>query len=58
VNKTVSGVDEATGGVLGSTGVTEVTEKTVENVAGPESAVGHTIDEVGKTVGGLLGGGK
>jgi len=58
VNKTVAGVDEATGGVIGSTGVTEVTEKVVEGVAGPESPVGHTVDEVGKTVGGLLGGNK
>jgi hypothetical protein len=44
--------------VVGSTGVTEVTEKTAENVAGPESTVGHTVDEVVKTVGGLLGGSK
>ena len=58
VNKTVSGVDEATGGVVGSTGVTEVTENVVNEVAGPESTVGHTVDEVVKTVGGLLGGGK
>jgi hypothetical protein len=58
VNKTVSGVDEATGGVLGGTGVTESTEKVVEGVAGPESTVGHTVDEVANTVGGLLGGGK
>ena len=58
VNKTVSGVDEATGGVLGSTGVTEVTEKVVEGAAGPESPVGKTVDEVVKTVGGLLGGNK
>lgn len=58
VNKTVSGVDEATGGVLGSTGVTETTGKVVESVAGPESTVGKTVDEVVKTVGGLLGGNK
>jgi hypothetical protein len=58
VNKTVSGVDEATGGVIGSTGVTETTEKVVEGVAGPESTVGHTVDEAVKTVGGLLGGNK
>jgi hypothetical protein len=58
VNKTVSGVDEATGGVLGSTGVTETTENVVENVAGPESTVGKTVDEVVKGVGGLLGGNK
>jgi hypothetical protein len=44
--------------VIGSTGVTETTEKVVEGVAGPESLVGHTVDEVGKTVGGLLGGSK
>jgi hypothetical protein len=58
VNKTVSGVDEATGGAIGSTGVTEVTEKAVEGVAGPESTVGHSVDEAVKTVGGLLGGDK
>lgn len=58
VNKTVSGVDEASGGAVGSTGVAEVTEKTVENVAGPESPAGHTVDEAVKTVGGLLGGNK
>jgi hypothetical protein len=58
VNKTVSGVDEATGGVLGSTGLTETTENVVESMAGPESTVGKTVDEVGKTVGGLLGGKK
>lgn len=55
VNKTVSGVDEATGGVLGSTGVTETTGKVVESVAGPESTVGKTVDEVVKTVNCLLG---
>jgi hypothetical protein len=58
VNKTVAGVDEATGGVVGSTGVTEVTEKVVNEVAGPESTAGHTVDEAVKTVGGLLGGKK
>lgn len=58
VNKTVSGVDEATGGALGNAGVTEPTEKVVESVAGPESTVGKTVDEVVKTVGGLLGGNK
>lgn len=58
VNKTVSGADEATGGVIGSTGVTKVTEEAVNNVAGPESTVGNTVDEVVKGVGGLLGAGK
>jgi hypothetical protein len=60
VNKTVSGVDQVTGGALGSTGVPKVTEETVNNVAGPESVVGKTVDETVKTVnetlGGLLGG--
>ncbi len=55
VNNTVSGVDEATGGVVGSTGVTKVTEEVVNEVAGPESPVGKTVDETVKTVGGLLG---
>ncbi|MEX2449116.1 MAG: hypothetical protein WD404_10305 [Solirubrobacterales bacterium] len=53
VNDTVSGVDAATGGALGQTGVTKVTEGVVNGVAGPES----TVDEVGKSVEGLLGGG-
>jgi hypothetical protein len=44
--------------VIGSTGVTEVTEKVVESVAGLESTVGKTVDEVVKGVGGLLGGNK
>lgn len=56
VNKTVAGVDEAAGGVIGSTGVTEATEKVVEGAAGPESPLGKTVDGVAKTVGGLLGG--
>jgi hypothetical protein len=58
VNKTVSGVDQATGGTLGSTGVTKVAEETVNDVAGPESVVGKTVDKVVETAGGLLGGGK
>ncbi|MFL5899662.1 MAG: hypothetical protein ACJ75S_00465 [Solirubrobacterales bacterium] len=57
-NETVSGVDQATGGALGSTGVTKVTEETVNGVAGPESRAGKTVDEVVKTVGGLPDGGK
>lgn len=62
VNDTVSGVDQATGGVLGETGVTKVTEDIVSGGAGPESTVGKTVDKVvdtvGGTVGGLLGGNK
>jgi hypothetical protein len=55
VNKTVSGVDETTGGVISGTGATEVTEGVVNGVAGPESTVGKTVDEVVKTVNCLLG---
>ncbi len=58
VNETVSGVDQATGGGLESTGVTKVTEETVNGVAGPESTVGKTVDKAVETVGGLLGGNK
>jgi len=56
VNETVSGVDKALGGTLGETGATTVTETTVNGVAGPESTVGQTVDEVTETVGGLLPG--
>jgi hypothetical protein len=58
VNGTVGTVDEkALGGTLEKTGVTEVTEKGVEGVAGPESAVGQTVDGATETLNGLLGGG-
>jgi hypothetical protein len=56
VNETVSGVDKALGGTLDEAGVTKVTEEAVNGVAGPESTVGKTVDKVGETVGGLLGG--
>ena len=56
VNETVAGVDGALGGGLGEAGVTDVTEKVVNDVAGPESTVGKTVDNTVKTVGGLLGG--
>ena len=56
VNNTVSGVDQALGGTLGNAGVTNATEEVVNNVAGPESPVGETVDKVVETVGGLLGG--
>jgi hypothetical protein len=56
VNDTVAGVDEAVGGALGETGVTEVTEGAVNGVAGPESPVGETVDKVAGTVGSVLGG--
>jgi hypothetical protein len=59
VNNTVNQVDETvTGGALKETGVTQVTEEVVNGVAGPESVVGKTVDEVGSVVGGLLGGSK
>ena len=46
VNNTVSQVDERPlGGALGETGVTEVTQGVVNGVAGPESPVGHAVDE-------------
>ena len=55
VNKTVTTVDQTvTGGALEETGVTGVTEEVVNGVAGPESAVGKTVDGVAGTVGGLL----
>jgi hypothetical protein len=56
VNETVAGVDGAVGGALGEAGVTDVTEKVVNGVAGPESTVGKTVDNTVKAVGGLLGG--
>jgi DNA polymerase-3 subunit gamma/tau len=56
VNGAVSGVDQATGGALGETGVTKVTEGAVKGVAGPESPVGKTVDKAGEAVGGLLPG--
>jgi hypothetical protein len=56
VNNVVGTVNEATGGTLGETGVTHVTEEVVEGVAGPESVVGKTVDGVGEVVGGLVGG--
>ena len=34
----------------------QVTEEVVDGVAGPESPVGETVDKVGDTVGGVLGG--
>jgi hypothetical protein len=57
VNGTVGKVDEAAlGGTLEDTGVTGVTEGVVNGVAGPESTVGHVVDETVKAVGSLLGG--
>lgn len=59
VHETVNGVTETvTGSPPPATGVTEVTEEVVNGVAGPESVVGHTVDEATKGVGGVLGGGK
>ncbi|HKA67467.1 MAG TPA: hypothetical protein VKG03_06125, partial [Solirubrobacterales bacterium] len=53
VNDTVSKVDES---ALGNSGVTGVTEGAVNGVAGPESPVGHGVDETVGAVGGLLPG--
>jgi hypothetical protein len=52
VNDTVSGVDQTLGGALGDTGVPNVTEEVVNGAAGPESAVGETVDKVVETLGG------
>ncbi len=55
VNDTVAGADEAVGGALGETGVTDVTEGAVNGVAGPESPVGETVDKTVDAVGSVLG---
>lgn len=56
VNGAVGTVNEATGGTLSETGVAPVVEEAVNNVTGPESVVGKTVDGVGEVVGGLTGG--
>jgi hypothetical protein len=58
VDRAVSGVDEATGGALGQTGLPQATEEVVEKVAGAGSPVGGTLDHTVEAVGGLLGGGR
>lgn len=58
VNDTVAGVDTVTGGAVGGTGVTDVTESVVEGTVGPESTVGQTVDKAAETVGGVLGAGR
>ncbi len=57
VNGTVAGADEKVlGGALQESGVTEATEGVVNGVVGPESVVGHVVDETVGAVGGLLPG--
>jgi hypothetical protein len=56
VNGTVGAVNEATGGTLEKTGVTEVTEGAVNGVVGPETVVGGTVDGVVEGLGNLVGG--
>jgi len=56
VNDTVSEVDGAVGGALSDAGVTQATEGAVNEVAGPGSAVGQTVDGAAETAGGLLDG--
>jgi hypothetical protein len=58
VNGTVGAVDEATGGTLSKTGISGTVETVVNEVAGPESVVGKTVNGLGEVVGGLLGGKK
>jgi hypothetical protein len=56
-NNAVNQVDEtALGGTLKESGVTEATEGVVKGVVGPESTVGHAVDETVGAVGGLLPG--
>jgi hypothetical protein len=55
---TVGAVNEVTGGTLEKAGVTQVTEEVVKGLAGPESVVGNTVDGVGESLKGLLGGGE
>jgi hypothetical protein len=55
VNGTVGQVDEATGGALEESGVTQTTEGAVNGVAGPESAVGQTVDGAAGAVNGVVG---
>lgn len=55
VNGTVNQVDETVlGGTLEETGVTNVTEGVVNGVAGPNSLVGHVLDETVHAVEGLV----
>ena len=53
-NNTVSQVDETLGGARGETGVTEGAQGVVNGVAGPQSPVGHAVDETIGAVGDLL----
>jgi hypothetical protein len=58
VNDAAAAADEALGGALNESGVTKVAEKATEGisgVAGPNSAVGQTVNEVAGAVDGLLG---
>jgi hypothetical protein len=52
---TVSGVNQATGGALGATGVTQAAEDAVSGAAGPESTAGQTVDKTTESVGGVIG---
>lgn len=55
VKDTVNQVDETvSGGTVGDSGVTQVTDGVVDSVAGPESTVGKAVDETAATVGDVL----
>jgi hypothetical protein len=47
-------VDNASGGALGASGVTQTTEEAVNGAAGPGSTVGQTVDGTTETVGGVV----
>jgi hypothetical protein len=58
VNDGAAAADETLGGALSESGVTKVTEEVTEGasgVAGPNSALGQTVNEVAGAVDGLLG---
>jgi hypothetical protein len=56
VNDTVGRVDGALGGSLERTGVTGATQRVVDGLAGPDSALGQTVDGAAGAVRGLLDG--
>jgi hypothetical protein len=58
VHEVTSGAEHATGGAIDAGGAGKTVEGVVEEVAGPESTVGSTVEKTTKSVGGLLGQGE